>query len=533
MVEHFIESGAGNRVQSAVLFSAQAYVTRRAELEVAAGLCRVQLEVLAHPLDRDSAQARVLGEGEILSVQYQALPVSESPQAELRELEQEERRLEEKRGVLDARKKSLARQYALLESVANFSKVQVPQEIQTRLPERDGLQQLLIYLDENGENLIERERGLNRELEALDRERDRVRRRLKQLRKPSQQTRKVIEVLFQSASAQRIAVEASYLAGRAGWQPVYKVDVPLDHGEAYLSRFAAINQNSGEDWPEVEVTLSDALPSRTGELPRAGTWRLREPFYASAKARMPAMAASADLDMEGLEEPLMEAMGEEESEAEYVQAAREDRGTSFEYRMPMPVNLESDERETLLPIERTQIEGRYYHYCVPRSDPLVYLVYATRPASDWPPGRINVHFGGRFVGKTRLDERSGGEETLFNLGPDRGVKVNLERASDKKTETFFGKVERQSVARELYDRIRTENLKAAPVELWLYHPIPVSETDRYQVKGVDLSPQPDEKDWLGREGVMLWRLTVAPGGSQTVDIRFSVRHPKDNIPEGL
>ena len=84
-----------------------------------------------------------------------------------------------------------------------------------------------------------------------------------------------------------------------------------------------------------------------------------------------------------------------------------------------------------------------------------------------------------------------------------------EMVTDKLTETFFGRVERSMVARELEYRIRVENLKDEVVDLELLDSIPVSTTDRIQIKGIEFTPDPTVTDLQNREGVMKWEVMQA------------------------
>jgi hypothetical protein len=63
--------------------------------------------------------------------------------------------------------------------------------------------------------------------------------------------------------------------------------------------------------------------------------------------------------------------------------------------------------------------------------------------------------------------------------------------------------------------------------------IPVSETDRIQIKDVEFSPKPSTQDYQEREGVMLWDLELEPKAVKDIRIKFFVKHPKDNPPWGL
>ena len=148
-------------------------------------------------------------------------------------------------------------------------------------------------------------------------------------------------------------------------------------------------------------------------------------------------------------------------------------------------------------------------------------------------GRLNIHFGGRFIGSTVLAEKRAGEDLLINLGADRAVKAHREKITDKLTETFFGMVDRSSVARELEFRMVVENLKDQSIRMRIADSVPVSKTDRIQVKGLEMSPEPDVKDWKQREGVTLWDFEVDAGSTREISVKFFVKHPRDTLPDGL
>lgn len=531
MHEQRISEGVNNHITHATLFTRRAYVTRTVQASVEEGMNRLEIELSALSVERDSLQARLFGEGEIVAVQYQSLPSDTIAQPELNDLDREERALVRQKERLEGQLNSIQRRQKLLDSVAKFSAVQVPGDIQTCMPDIEQLQQLLHYLERNDRALNEEEQTLGHEREEIERQLKRVHRRSKQLRGGGERNRQVIELLFNAVSAQTVRIEASYLVDGAAWEPVYKLDVPRELDNPTLTRLARITQNSGESWQEVELTLSNAEPARSDALPEAWTLQLREappePFWAGGEQPVAAMAAGAEMGM--LEETELTAP----PEAEYAAVETRRTQTTVDYHLSLPVTFDSGSRESLLPIVREVLEGDFFHYAVPRLDPLVYLVCRIRPQPDWLEGRINLYFDGRYVGGSTLVQSRAGEEMLLNLGPDRAVKVALDCLDDKKIETFFGKVDRQSVARELHLRLSAENLRDDTIRLQLHDSVPVAHTDRFQVKGVQLTPEPSQRDWRGREGVMVWEFELAPGESREVIQRYAIHHPRDTPPYGL
>ncbi len=63
--------------------------------------------------------------------------------------------------------------------------------------------------------------------------------------------------------------------------------------------------------------------------------------------------------------------------------------------------------------------------------------------------------------------------------------------------------------------------------------IPVSNTDRIQIKGLEMAPEPDVRDWKQREGVTLWDFEADAVSTREISVKFFVKHPKDTLPDGL
>jgi uncharacterized protein (TIGR02231 family) len=536
----------GNRIREVVVYGSQAYVKRQARIRAQQGLNQFLMEVKAFRVDVDSAQAAVFGDGEILSVQYRELPVKDAPQEDLRQLEEELEALNRQRKALKSKQDVQDKQARFLDSIIAFAETEIPTKIKTQFPEPENIKSMLAFLEDNYQQLVENSLSLKHQIEDLDKEIRPTSKKLVKLRRPKQAMQRVIEVLFESPTEQEVDIEAGYVAMNAAWIPVYKVDVPQDLSTVKLNMFARIQQTTGENWNTVKLVVSNAVPLSGAVLPTMESWYLELPTrsddFAVAGADEEMMIAGiADEKKVTLRATMSEEMAAElEDElsemrlgAEFRQADQIKLPLAFEYELPQAVSIDSGKEEILLPLFTKERSGEFYNYAVPGQDPLTYLVCRISADSALLGGRLNVHFGGRFVAGTTLTEKKAGEDLLVNLGAERSVKVQREKVTDKLTETFFGKVDRSSVARELEYRIQVENLKDETARIHMFDSIPVSKTDRIQIKGVEIKPQPTLKDYQDREGVMLWDIQVKPGAVQEIRIKFFVKHPKESPPLGL
>jgi len=179
------------------------------------------------------------------------------------------------------------------------------------------------------------------------------------------------------------------------------------------------------------------------------------------------------------------------------------------------------------------MRGDSYYYAVPKRSPLTFLVCKTNADKELLSGPLNVYFGGRYIGKTHLSEKKAGEEFHLSLGADREVMVKREKVKDKVKETYFGKIQRGTVVRELAYKIMVENMKDRSILLKVVDNIPVSRTDKIEVKELIMNPEPAQKNYRDKEGVMLWEYTLDPEQQQEINIEFVVAYPKGLLPMGL
>lgn len=71
-----------------------------------------------------------------------------------------------------------------------------------------------------------------------------------------------------------VDVWLTYMTSGARWQPTYDVVLLPDRGQVDLSFAGQVSQDSGEDWSDVQLTLSTAIPTQATQLPKLLSWKL-------------------------------------------------------------------------------------------------------------------------------------------------------------------------------------------------------------------------------------------------------------------
>ncbi|MFO7862356.1 MAG: mucoidy inhibitor MuiA family protein [Desulfosalsimonas sp.] len=506
------------KITSTTVYFDQARVTRQGQTSVDAGTHRLLVGVEAFSMDPDSVTAEVRGEGQILGVGVASMPVADSPRKKIRELEARRDELKSEQQEITDEKTALQRQEAFLDSVAEFSATQVPREIQTQMPSLEDLDATRNFLENQYTNVFSGLRKAQDSLDKLEKQIRQVNRELDMLRDRTDKTASAIEILFDSKTAQTVDIAARYVVKNAGWSPVYRaMAADADQG-LDLSMMAQVSQKTGEDWEDVDLSVSTAEPVQGGRLPELSPWFLDVPGPVARKADRDAGARMQEM-----------AMGANaKAPAPMAEAEKHETALSFEYDLPVPVSVASGEDENLLPLFTRTLESRFYHLAVPRRAPEAFLVCRAEADRELLAGPVQVFFEGRYAGCMFLEQQPAGRPFVLGMGADRSVAVRREKLRDHRKETrFFGKIERDTVVRELEYRIVAENRKQRPVTIHVRDSVPVSKTDRIEVKDVSFSPQPDQKDFADKSGVMQWEMELEPGRSREISISFTVTYPND------
>ncbi len=521
----FSQGIVSSQIKKVTLFTNQALVKREATLEVRKGLNEILIGLNAFDVDKDSVSAKIYGKGSLYSVQLKKVYLKEAPQEKIKELEKKLKELRGKQESLRGEEENLVKLERFLDSFINFSQRQVSQDLKTSQINVERLEKTIEFLEKKLQELTLKSEKLKEKMREVSEEIEIVEKKLASLRGFKEKTKKVVEILFNSLYNQKIKIEVDYLVYNCGWSPFYKVNVPLNLKEVNLTMFSKIRQRSGEDWKGIKLSISNVIPLKGVTLPSLSSWFLdlqRERKLFPYQKRRNALQPFSEEKWKG-----------ESGIADFVEARKKELPLSFEYQLPQPLDIESKDKDTLLPLFSKTLKGDFFYYAIPKVSPYTFLVCKSSPDKELLSGPLNVYFGGRFIGKTYLREKKVGEDFYLNLGVDREVKVVREKSKDKVKETFFGKLPRNTIVREFGFKIKIENLKDKSIKLKVLDNIPISRTDKIIVKDIKISPQPTKENYQGKEGLLLWELEMKPREKREINIEFIVGYPKDGVVVGL
>ena len=369
-----------------------------------------------------------------------------------------------------------------------------------------------------------RVREANLQLRAIDRELEKLKADLAKIATQSKQSTELHTAIEASAAATP-TVSVSYMVADAGWGWIYEARLDSRKKRVTLARQGEVRQGSGEDWKNVEVTLTTALPERDVATPVVGSLfvGLAEPVVARARpaerkvgaalAASPAAAAEVD-----------------EMVVTASRAAAQESATEYlaEYRVPGRVTLLADRQPRLYPIGDDGFDVELVARIVPAASRAAHLEAAFRYARDVPieSGRLQLYRDGAFVGEAETRALLPGADVRLPFGADERIRVEVHDEQAQSAER--GVISRQTL-KETRRRYDVTNYHPLPIAVEVVDRVPVSKHADVRVEVLKGATEPTARDVDGKAGVFVWKFDAPP--QKTVSIRhyYSVQYPRDRV----
>jgi len=371
-------------------------------------------------------------------------------------------------------------------------------------------------------DIATRSRDARRELEAAERRLEEAEQRAGQ---PDAYTD--VSAILEAGAAAEASVELSYHAPGASWRPLY--DLTLDGEQLAVSYLAEVTQQTGEDWPAVELVLATTRRGRHHGLPELDPWYIgKAAAVPPAMPRMP-RRAFAFSSAAGAAGDAVGAARAAAPEAAVLMAELDDSaGAGLVYRVQRPLAVPADGGPHTTSIGRFGLDAALDHLAVPVLAPEAYLRATVTNTSPLLllPGPARVFHGTQFTGETSLETVAAGEEFELQLGVDDQVRVERKLRRRSTGKAVIGGTRTIDVGYE----IAVENHRHSRTRVSVHDHIPVSTDGDIKVRLRETSPAPATQTDLGE---LTWELSLDGGQEATVRYRFTVEHPAQVTVTGI
>lgn len=262
------ETKVKSTIKDVTIFTVGAEVSRTAKATLTKGVNELAFENLSPALDEKSIQSNAGGGLTILSIKYE-VRYDESTQARMDEAARLNKQLKDLGEQVKGKKDLLAvsvNEEQVLMANTDFD----VWEGMTVAQLQQGVDLVRNRLTE----IKQRKQKLRNEIDDLNLQRQKVVNNLQKMRIADAKPNGVVLVKLQSETAKTVDAEISYVVADAGWEPYYDLRVTSVSEPLKIEYKAKVRQNTGEDWKNVNLTLSTGNPYEEGRLPELNPWFL-------------------------------------------------------------------------------------------------------------------------------------------------------------------------------------------------------------------------------------------------------------------
>lgn len=519
---HAAEIQARSSIVSVVVYPDRAQVTRSAEVQLTQGEHVVLFSNL--PSNIDPASLQVKGQGQagvrLFSTEARKVVLEQARSDDIARLEAEIQGVRDEMAAADARLADLKAEDDLVHSIGVYTGEQFSKEFITREPKPEDWKAMVEFQQKQMARISDEilqtgihKRELNRRLDAL----------LRQLAELQGQNAKEsfdVSVSLSASSGGPFQLLLSYVIFGASWRPSYEARADVRSGQVQFTAVGNVRQSTGEDWKDVELSLSTARPAIGAVMPELHPWYLRP--------RPPIV--EAETSAEKMAQPLRMAMPAAGVRAKPVVAEIVAMGTSVQYEIPYKLDIPSDNAYHRATILADNLKAEFSYAATPKLSPFAYLIAKTvnTTGAYWLAGKAAVFVDGTMTGTESIETVAPNEEVTLGFGTDEGITVEREELARKEEEAkIFG----NRKERRFKDRLTIVNHKSEAVALQLIDQIPVSQHGDIKVGDIKFSEKPAERD--SDTGIVKWDLRLSPNEKKEIVIEFAVSYPADMIIIGM
>ncbi len=490
-------------VRSVILLEDRAQVSRRVEVELAAGSTRLCLPGLT-PLVADRTivvRAPAGVQVDEVKVQRRWRIGTEEQPPDAAKLRREAKRL---RSELADRGDELRAWFQRRDLLALSAKLLVD-SVNRELPYATGPEP---HWESDLEEAYQRLRGqderifeASRHVEALQRELEAVRMHQRMSFQPTEIFVAELLIDLHAAQAGRVAFEVEYTVPCALWRPIHRAT--LVDKELRFECEAAVWQNTGEDWSEVELRFSTARSTQRAEPPLlADDWlqvQRRQEKKVSVQVREQVIATTG------------------EGAASGGLPGVDDGGETRLLEAQVKTTVVSDGLMRRVPIFGLSAPAEVDLVCCPEIEPLVHLRARQVNSGKQPilAGPVDLLRASGYVGRSQVGFVAPGERFALGFGSEDGLRVRREDWSEQERSKLTG---RQSITRHV--TLFLSNLDDQPASFEVQERIPVSEIDKVKVEidGKKTKPQAKADD----QGIVAWKVTVPAHGTERIELVYGL-----------
>jgi len=522
-------------ITAVTVYQDRAQVFRSSSVPLKPGSQIIAIEGLPVLLQEDSVrvEARGTARATITGIEVKRSFLTQTADKRVKDIDAELKQREHSLDALDARKAGLLAQKAFIESIKVAWGERISHQLSVGKPTTVELNEAMGFVGTNTVKTEDLLRQIEQEKQQIKVQIDALKRKRQEAAGTWRKESKTVEVAVETAREGVLTLDLSGVVSQATWEPGYDVRLSPDGTSAELTYRAQVRQQTGEDWNNIQLTLSTARPASGGAPPAMHPWRVS--FYrpapvaiAAASPRTESRAYKKSAKSIMAEQMADMALAEEEpAPAAFQTAQATTEGTSITFKIPKPVAIPSDNtsHSTIIALEKLPVSTEYT--TVPKLAPTAYLTAELVNNAPWPllAGAVKIFSGSTFVGSASLKQVASGEKFTLPFGNDDQIVVKRAELKQHKEAGLFGK-NRMGYR----STVTVSNLRKEAQTISIKDQLPLAGDSEIKVSLEEPTLQPTGKM---DDGTLIWKIKLAPGEKKEFSYEIVVEYPKDREVTGL
>jgi len=572
-----------SKITAVKLYTNRAEITRVSRIKLIKGSNTILIEGLPDNMIDWSARGTLPEKynGRIVSLEIMRQALIEKKKNRIHDIEKKLEELRDRDAELADDMTNIRQQEIFLDSIVEFTKNTASKELETRIPQTSLWSGTMNYVSSKRKELLTAGRNIQKKRRALAEDIQRLEFELSQLAGASyyssykklnmavdrntrsgmvqqygdftdsyaEMERTIKDERSGVAIEKRImlniysAVEGetdftfSYLIPDTRWQMTYDFRASRKDNSIEVILYADIYQKTGEDWDNIDLSLSTGAPQSSIAIPVIPPWYLRkresyrQDYSVSTRSDYRAKKAEA---VAGISD-------DEEQDNVIPEATIQTSGLFLEVKIPGRQTIESANRYQKKLIKSYSFRSgrglKYYYKTLPDSSGRVYLVAKTSNQTElpWLGGEAQVFLENEFIGRVQIPDTSVGKEEELVLGISQEITAKKEfvKKYEDSAGVFGGK------RRVVYScAITVENNSRETAEILILDNFPVSQNDDIKVEIEKLSAQYQQDEGTKktteyRQGIRRFTVSVAPGTKRWITYDAVITFDKEINVDGL
>src|SRR5262245_57014839 len=276
---------ASSKIVKVVVYPNSALVTREVQVPAGEGVT----ELVVSPLPLHVIASSLYSEGgngtRVLSTRFRTRQVLEDTREDVRKLEDELKKLQLSSQKIVAESKAIEQNMAMLGKLENFTSVTTVSSTEKGGLNGDTVITLAKYVMEQRGDKTKELVDLQQKLDTIKEQTDFARRKLQELTAGTTKMERDAVIVVDRANGGGGTVRLNYLVDAASWHPHYKLRAGKVDEPVQIDYLAALVQQTGEDWTNVDLTMSTAQPMLNAAPPELA--KLEVAVVARASVPMP------------------------------------------------------------------------------------------------------------------------------------------------------------------------------------------------------------------------------------------------------